>query len=125
MNVLAGLSVITAVYLLLIAYRYLLKYLGTGKVKGTKTQFAQLHTLVNNRSASGEVQFLFMLKEPTNVKFTIVDKDENEVKVLLEEHREPGDYPVYFDTTAIPNGIYFYRLQTDLQKISKVFKIIN
>lgn len=124
-NVIAGLSVLTALYLLLIGYRYLLRVYSTGKVKGTKTQFAELHTLVNNRSASGEIQFLFILKETAKVKFAIVDGNDKELRILLDEEKNPGNYPVYFDTTTIPNGIYFYQLKTDLQKISKVFKIDN
>jgi len=124
-NVLAGLSILTALYLLLIGYRYLLKVLSTGKFSHTNSKFAELHTLVNNRAAHGEIEFLFMLTEACNVKFSIVDKDENDIEVLVEEEKIPGNYPISFNTTSIPDGIYFYQLKTDLQKISKVFKIDN
>jgi hypothetical protein len=124
-NVIAGLSIISALYLLLIGYRYLLNVIGTGKIRPNKVKYAELYTLLNNRSSQGEVQFLFILRSPTKVRFAIVDKDDNEIKVLVNEQRGPGNYPVSFNTTTVPNGVYFYQLKTDLQKITKVFKINN
>jgi hypothetical protein len=124
-NVIAGLSIITAFYLLLIGYRYILNVIGTGKIRPSKVKYAELYTLLNNRSAQGEIQFLFILRSSTKVRFAIVDKDDSEVKLLIDEQREPGNYPVSFDTTTVPNGVYFYQLKTDLQKITKVFKINN
>ncbi len=124
-NVIAGLSIITALYLLLIGYRYILNIIGTGKIRPSKVKYAELYTLLNNRSAQGEIQFLFILRSSTKVRFAIVDKDDSEVKLLVDEQRGPGNYPVSFDTTTVPNGVYFYQLKTDLQKITKVFKINN
>ena len=124
-NVIAGLSIITALYLLLIGYRYILNVIGTGKIRPSKVKYAELYTLLNNRSAQGEIQFLFILRSSTKVKFAIVDKDDSEVKLLVDEQRGPGNYPVSFDTTTVPDGVYFYQLKTDLQKITKVFKINN
>jgi len=125
MNVIAGLSIVSALYLLLIGYRYLLKVLSTGSMAEGQGNYAKLHTLINNRAAHGEIQFLFMLSESTNVKFAIVDKNEKDIQVLVQEEKEPGNYPVKFNTNSVPNGIYFYQLKTDLQKISKVFKVDN
>ncbi|MDA8714561.1 hypothetical protein N9M27_01660 [Flavobacteriales bacterium] len=124
-NVVAGLSILAAIYLLLIGYRYLLNIISTGKVKANNTQFAELYTLINNQTAKGQIQFYFILKTAANVKFSIVDKDENELNVLIDEEREPGDYPVEFDTKTLPDGIYFYQLKTEIQKITKVFKVKN
>lgn len=124
-NVFAAVVVITALYLLRIGYRYFLNYLGTGKIKESTVQYAELHTLLNNEAAKGILQFYFILKEPSKVKFVIVDKNDQELKVLIDENREPGNYPVEFNSSEIPNGIYFYQLHTDLQKISKVIKIQN
>ncbi|MDC3337102.1 hypothetical protein OAW23_04470 [Flavobacteriales bacterium] len=124
-NVVAGLSILAAIYLLLIGYRYLLNIISTGKVKANNTQFAELYTLINNQTAKGQIQFYFILKTAANVKFSIVDKDENELNVLIDEEREPGDYPVEFDTETLPDGIYFYQLKTEIQKITKVFKVKN
>ncbi|MBT5404257.1 MAG: hypothetical protein HOL28_12485 [Crocinitomicaceae bacterium] len=124
-NVVAGLSILAAIYLLLIGYRYLLNIISTGKIKGKNTQFAELYTLLNNQTAKGQIQFYFILKAATNVKFSIVDKDENELNVLIDEEREAGDYPVEFDTKTLPDGIYFYQLKTELQEITKVFKVKN
>ena len=124
-NVVAGLSILAAIYLLLIGYRYLLNIISTGKVKANNTQFAELYTLINNQTAKGQIQFYFIFKTAANVKFSIVDKDENELNVLIDEEREPGDYPVEFDTKTLPDGIYFYQLKTEIQKITKVFKVKN
>ncbi len=124
-NVIAGLSIITALYLLLIGYRYILNVIGTGKIRPSKVKYAELYTLLNNRSAQGEIQFLFILRSSTKVRFAIVDKDDSEVKLLVDEQRGPGNYPVSFDTTTVPDGVYFYQLKTDLQKVTQVFKINN
>lgn len=124
-NVFAAIVVITALYLLRIGYRYLLNFLGTGKVKQLKTQYAELHTLVNNRSANGQLKFYFILKERTSVRFVIADQEDKVLKVLIDEDKTPGDYPVEFDSSELPDGVYFYQLITNKQKISKVFRIVN
>ena len=125
LNIVAGLSIVAALYLLLIGYRYLLNIISTGKIKGRNTQFSELYTLLNNRSAKGQVQFYFILKVTSNVKFSIVDKDDKELRTLVDEERQPGNYPVEFDTNSLPDGIYFYQLKTEIQKITKVFKVNN
>ena len=124
-NIVAGLSILSALYLLLIAYRYLLNVIGTGKIKNSDKKYAELYTLLNNRSANGEIQFMYILKGKSKVRFAIVDKNDEEIVVLVKDEKGPGNHPVSFDTNTVPNGVYFYQLKTDMQKITKVFKVNN
>lgn len=124
-NVIAALALLTAIYLLIIGYRFLLNYIGTGKLKPTNVKYAELHTIVNNKSASGEVNFYFTLPETTKIRFVIADANDNVVQELINEEKKEGGHTVSLDSTLLPNEIYFYQLHTDLQKISKVFKIEN
>jgi hypothetical protein len=36
-----------------------------------------------------------------------------EVATLVNEKREAGRYEVEFNTSTLPSGVYFYRLQTE------------
>ncbi len=44
------------------------------------------------------------------VKLVVYDLLGREVAVLADERKEPGKYEVRFDATALPSGMYFYRL---------------
>jgi len=35
----------------------------------------------------------------------------NEIATLVNKEKSAGEYEVEFDATALPSGIYFYRLQ--------------
>ncbi len=123
-DILMAVSIIVSAYLLFIAYRKLVTYIGLGNVRKTTVQYAVLYDL-NDPYAQGEVQFGFELKEETDVKRQLLDKKDKVLKVLKEEKLQEGIFPVYFDTKDFPRGEYFYQLITPYQKITKKFFIVN
>ncbi|UCC78612.1 MAG: right-handed parallel beta-helix repeat-containing protein [Candidatus Zixiibacteriota bacterium] len=53
----------------------------------------------------------FILPEPHSVKLTIYDLLGRQVETLLDEYRQAGIHIVNFDSSDLPSGVYFYRLQ--------------
>jgi hypothetical protein len=45
------------------------------------------------------------------VKLSIYDMLGREVAILVNEEKMPGRYEVRFDASALPSGVYFYRIQ--------------
>lgn len=123
-DILMALSIIVSAYLLFIAYRKLVAYIGLGNVRKTTVKYAVLYEL-NDPYAKGEVQFGFELKEETEIKLQLLDKKDKVLKVLKEEKLQEGIFPVHFDTKDFPRGEYFYELITPYQKITKKFFIVN
>jgi amino acid permease len=73
--------------------------------------------------AVGEVQFFFTAEEEKQVQFRIYDKKGEQEMVLKDEVVKKGGHVVNFDSTKLPNGIYFYEIKTPNQKTSKVIEI--
>ena len=59
------------------------------------------------------------------VKFRIVNRDDDVIKELKNGELEAGVYPILFDTNSIVDGEYYYQIITDFQKTSKKFFVIN
>lgn len=72
---------------------------------------------------SGEVEFYFSMEGRKHVVFSILDKNMQEVERLAEQEFAEGGHIVRFDTTKLPDGVYFYCLQTPNQKTMKKMKI--
>lgn len=123
-DILMALSIIVSAYLLFIAYRKIVAYIGLGHVRKTTVAYATLYDL-NSPYAKNEVQFGFELKEPTEIKLMLLDVNDNVLKIFKEETLEEGIYPIYFETKEFSNGEYFYQLITPYQKITKKFFIVN
>ena len=47
------------------------------------------------------------------MKLAVYDVTGNEIAVLVNEERAPGDHFVTFDASNLPGGVYFYRMQAD------------
>ncbi len=123
-DVLMALSIMVSAYLLFIAYRKFVTYIGLGKIRKTTVNYATLYDL-KNPYAKGDIQFGFELKEETKLLLQIIDKNDQVITVLKDETFQEGIHPVYFDTKEIPNGEYFYQLITPYQKLTKKFFIVN
>jgi hypothetical protein len=48
----------------------------------------------------------------SNVRLAVYDLLGREVKVLVNEKKQPGDYEVQFDGAGLASGVYFYRLSS-------------
>ena len=54
----------------------------------------------------------YSLAELTHVSLRIFDLVGREVMTLVNEEQPAGWHEVFFDASALPSGLYFYRLQT-------------
>jgi hypothetical protein len=123
-NILIGISILVALYLLLIAYRKLLARFGRGKQKKITVKYAQVFEL-RPPYAKGTVQFGFELVEPIAVEFSITDMNDRIITILCNATMEKGIHPILFDSTKHPNGLYYYKFHSPLQTVSKKFIIEN
>ena len=123
-NVIWAISFLVAAYLLYVAYKKVLNLISTGKVKKVTVKYAELFD-VNPPYAKGEIQFGFKLPEKMEVKFRIVNRDDDLIKELKNGELEQGVYPILFDTNSISDGEYYYQIITDVQKTSKKFFVVN
>jgi len=55
----------------------------------------------------------FSLPQASYVKLKVFDAAGREIKELINEYRQRGNYEVKFDGSNLPSGIYFYRLAAD------------
>jgi hypothetical protein len=55
----------------------------------------------------------FGIPQAGNVKLSVYDVLGREVRVLVNEFKQPNTYEVDFDGTNLPSGVYFYKLQSD------------
>jgi hypothetical protein len=54
----------------------------------------------------------FDIAEPSHVKLVVFDLLGREVKVLVDEEKNPGRYEVDFNASELPSGVYLYRFIT-------------
>jgi hypothetical protein len=105
----------------IIAYRYLLKYLSKGRVD--QALFCELYSL-DHDPASGEVSFYFVCPELTLLSFKIWDANQV-VRELTNKEYPQGGHLLRFQTSELPNGTYFFGIETSKQKTQKRFNIQN
>jgi S-formylglutathione hydrolase FrmB len=54
----------------------------------------------------------FGIPEKGNVRLSILNVLGEEIRVLLNEEKEPGYHSIDFDASELPSGVYLYRIQT-------------
>jgi hypothetical protein len=64
----------------------------------------------------------YQISECSFVTIKVYDASGNEIKTLVNEEKTVGSYDVEFNATALPGGVYFYRIQTE--KFAEVKKMI-
>lgn len=115
-NGLAILFTLAAVLLFTVAYRGLLRRFGKGIPP--KENYAVLYGL-EKQQITGEVEFYFTMDQAKKIIFNILDERMDVQQTLVESDYDSGGHIVRFDTTILPNGIYFYCLQSENQKTMK------
>jgi hypothetical protein len=105
----------------IIAYRFLLRYLSKGNVD--QAQFCELYS-IDHEPASGEVSFYFVCPNTIHVTFQIWKADEVVLQLTAKEY-EQGGHLLKFQTTELPNGTYYFGIETSKQKSQKRFTIQN
>lgn len=113
---LATIFTISAVLLLYISYKELLRRLGKGAP--VKEDYAVLYGLENSR-VSGEVEFYFTLEQPRQLTFMLLNSALEELEVLADQQFGQGGHILRYDTGKLEDGIYFYCLKSDNQKTMK------
>lgn len=115
-NGLAILFTLAAVLFFTVAYKGLLRRFG--KDIPPKENYAVLYGLEKQR-ITGEVEFYFTMEQAKKIIFNILDEEMNLQQTLVDRDYDSGGHIVRFDTTNLPNGIYFYCLQSENQKTMK------
>lgn len=111
-----------ALIVFFIFYRRLLN-----KIKGQtllEKNFVRLEPLQEEK-VNGTIQFFFTADVDKEVLFRIYDAKENHSIILKDELVKKGGHVINFDSTQLPNGLYFYEIKTPNQKSSKVVEIEN
>ncbi|MFL5751924.1 MAG: T9SS type A sorting domain-containing protein [Bacteroidia bacterium] len=69
--------------------------------------------------AADKVKFSYALTEETTVNIRLVDISGKEVKVLLNQKQEKGNYSPEFVLSDLDAGIYFYRFSAGTAQVTK------
>lgn len=120
-NIIDFLIITLFILLGMIAYRFLLKYLSKGKVD--QKAYCELYSL-DEEPAHGELNFYFVCPSKLHVDFVIWEADKVAL-VLKSQSFEEGGHLIKFDSTTLPNGSYFFGIETVNQKTQKRFSISN
>jgi hypothetical protein len=67
----------------------------------------------------------FTLAKATNVKLEVFDLLGRRVATLIDESRTAGEYTVDFNASRLTSGVYFYRLTTPDQTLSKKMMLLK
>lgn len=121
-SALAVLFTSLGILVLVIAYRKLLAYLGKGKKADVK--YMKLYP-IKSPSVQGRVVLFYEAEEKTDAEMVLLDKDWNLLQSIDKRISRIGGNKVDFDTTAVPNGTYFYKLITENQSDAKRIRIDN
>ena len=106
---------------IIVLYRLLIKRLSQGRY--VQEHFCVLYPLDINPS-SGEIPFYFTTELVKTIRLTI-ENDTETIKELANQEFGIGGHIIRFDSTTLPNGLYFYCLKTDIQETKKKFRITN
>lgn len=63
----------------------------------------------------------FQLPQASDVRLTVFDVTGKEIATIVDEYRSTGTHEVTFGARNLPSGVYFYRLETELN--SKIRKM--
>ncbi len=98
-----------------------------GSIKQMNTDLPSSFKLYNNypNPSSSGTAIKFSLPVSSFVKLEILDSDKNPVQTLLNNiNTVAGWHIVYFDSTTIKSGRYFYKLKADDIEFSKEMIVV-
>jgi hypothetical protein len=76
--------------------------------------------LARPNPSTGVSRIGFTLARAAIITLAVYDVSGREIKRLLDDApRGPGEHEVRFDTSALPNGLYLYRLRAGLVEITR------
>lgn len=115
-KVLGTLIALTAIAMLYIGYKSVIRRFSKGSLK--KEDYALLFDL-ENKAQSGEVEFYFTIEQNKKVVFSILNAKMEAIRILQDKEFSSGGHIVRFDSRDLDPGTYFYCLETDNQKTMK------
>lgn len=85
---------------------------------------AMLHPLVNLfpyefPKANGKITFFFEADEAMQYRFFITNTGDHVSTTIAEGNCRKGGQKISFDTSLLPNGTYFYGIETPYQRVEK------
>ncbi len=89
-----------------------------------KKDFCVLYGLEED-PAKGVIELFFSANEPRHYTMSILDPEMNPLQVVADQESYKGGNIIRFDTSKLPNGEYYYCLQTSNQKTMKKMSILN
>jgi len=110
------LCITLVILVLIILYRMLLRYLNRKRVK--TEDYCTLYT-VEDQPVSGVIPFYFTTNQARKVTLLLETVSGEAVATLKEDPFEAGGHIVRYDSSQLPEGIYFYVLKTENQEIRK------
>lgn len=110
------------ILVLAILYRFLLRKLSAGSIN--KADYCELYDLETN-PVKGEVKFYFTSEVEREVKVYVYNVDMEIVKEVKTFNCKVGGNIVRFESWVLPDGNYFYGLETENQKIMKKMRVQN
>ncbi len=68
----------------------------------------------------------FSIAKESNVTIKVYDLTGKEVKTLVNEHKQAGNYSVEMNSNSLSSGVYFYRIQASGNSVNyeKTLKMI-
>ncbi len=106
---------------------YVYPHLWTGLPRRTiqPAQFTLEQNRPNPLRTNAQTEIRYTLRAPVNgvVTLNIYNVLGQNVRTLVNRAQPPGSYSVHFDASALPNGVYFYRLSCGAQ-YSRPMKLV-
>lgn len=110
------------ILVLAILYRFMLRKFAAGSID--KKDYCELYDL-DTQPVIGEVKFYFTSEAVREVKMCVYDEEFNKVKEVKAFECKVGGNIVRFDSSELPNGNYYYGLETENQKVMKKMRLEN
>jgi len=94
---------------------------------GIKNAEVQQPSLFHNfpDPVNRETTIRFLIPKTEMVSLKVIDSIGREVETLINEKKSAGVYEIVFDGSELPNGVYYYRLQTGNFADTKKFVLIK
>lgn len=75
--------------------------------------------------SSGIVNFEYSLVRNDRVRLALYNTMGQQVALILDEAREAGSYPLSYDASVLPNGVYYLRMSVAGQQLTQSISIVK
>lgn len=114
-----SLLITAGVFILYLLYRYFVSGINEANKRPRFIQVQEPH----HQKDSGRL--IFNLEIPVEEELTcfLADENENSISVLMEKQSKQGLANVVVETKELKPGVYYFKLTTNRQVISRKFKV--